>query len=44
MKNFDTLKQRKLKPKKEIIQTLLYFSKSLEVVKTREKKFLISKN
>ncbi len=44
MKNFDTLKQKSLKPKKQTIKNLLDFSKSLELVKTGKQSFLISKN
>lgn len=44
MKNIDTLKQRSLKPKKQTVKTLLDFSRSVEVIQTKQKNFLISKN
>jgi hypothetical protein len=44
MKNLDILKPNKLKPKKETILFLIQFSKSLTIIKTKERKYLISKN
>ena len=44
MKNLDTLKAKTLYPKKETVLFLLQFSKSLTIFKTKEKKYLISKN
>ena len=44
MKNLDILKPKVLKPKNETVLFLLQFSKSLTILKTKEKKYLISKN
>jgi len=44
MKKNDSLKVKTLKPKKETIDFLLNYSKSLEVVKTKTKNYPISKN
>lgn len=44
MKKNDSLKVKTLKPKKETIDFLLNYSKSLELVKSKSKNFPISKN
>lgn len=44
MKKNDSLKVKTLKPKKQTIDFLLNFSKSLEVVKSKSKNYPISKN
>lgn len=44
MKNNDSLKSKSLKPKKQTIDFLLSFSKSLEVVKVKNSNLHISKN
>ncbi len=44
MKKNDTLKRKNLKPKKETIDFLLRFSRSVEVLKTKNKSFPITKN
>ncbi len=44
MKNNDSLKAKSLKPKKQTIDFLLSFSKSLEVVKVKNSHLHISKN
>jgi len=44
MKKNDSLKVKTLKPKKQTIDFLLNYSKSLELVKTKSKNFPISKN
>lgn len=44
MKNIDTLKNKTLNPKKDTVLFLLQFSKSLTIIKAKEKKYLISKN
>ncbi|PJJ64815.1 hypothetical protein CLV73_3184 [Chryseobacterium geocarposphaerae] len=44
MKKNDSLKVKALKPKKETIEFLLSYSKSLEIVKTKAKNYPISKN
>lgn len=44
MKKNDSLKVKTLKPKKQTIDFLLNYSKSLELVKTKSKSFPISKN
>lgn len=44
MKKNDTLKRENLKLKKETIAFLLSFSKSVEVLKTKNKSFPITKN
>jgi len=44
MRKNDSLKATTLKPKKQTIEFLLSFSKSLEIVKTKTKDYPISKN
>lgn len=44
MKKVDTLNVKKLKPKTETVTFLMNFSKSMEVLKSGNKKFLVSKN
>ncbi|MDO5616435.1 MAG: hypothetical protein Q4G16_09605 [Cruoricaptor ignavus] len=44
MKNLDTLNKNKLKPKSTTIDFILNFSKSIELVKGKNKTFLITKN
>lgn len=44
MKKNDSLKVKTLKPKKETIEFLLSYSKSLEIIKTKAKNYPISKN
>ncbi|MFC5875358.1 hypothetical protein SAMN05443633_10671 [Chryseobacterium arachidis] len=44
MRKNDSLKVKALKPKKQTIDFLLNFSKSVEVVKTKSKNYPISKN
>jgi hypothetical protein len=44
MKKNDSLKVKTLKPKKQTIDFLLNYSKSLELVKTKSKNFPVSKN
>lgn len=44
MKKNDSLKVKTLKPKKQTIDFLLNFSKSIEVVKSKSKNYPISKN
>ncbi|SDJ74352.1 hypothetical protein [Chryseobacterium jejuense] len=44
MKKNDSLKVKTLKPKKETIDFLLNFSKSLEIVKSKSKNYPITKN
>jgi len=44
MKKNDSLKVKALKPKKETIEFLLNYSKSVEIVKTKTKNYPISKN
>lgn len=44
MKNIDSLKRKQMQPKKETVDFLLRFSKSVEAVKGKNRKFLISKN
>ncbi|WP_262888175.1 hypothetical protein [Chryseobacterium gallinarum] len=44
MKKNDSLKVKTLKPKKQTIDFLLNFSKSLEIVKSRSKNYPVSKN
>lgn len=44
MRKNDSLKVTALKPKKQTVEFLLNFSKSLEVVKTKSKNYPISKN
>ena len=44
MKKNYTFKEKQMIPKKETIQFLLQFSKSVEVVEGKKKQFLVSKN
>ncbi len=44
MKNNDSLKMKCLKPKKQTIDFLLSFSKSLEVVRIKDQPYQLSKN
>jgi len=44
MKKNDSLKVKTLKPKKQTIDFLLSYSKSLELVQTKSKNLPISKN
>lgn len=44
MKKIDSLNTKTLKPKKETIQFLLNFSKSIEIVKTKTNKVIVNKN
>lgn len=44
MKKIDILNGEKLKPKKQTIAFLLNFSKSMDVLKSGKKRFLISSN
>lgn len=44
MKKNDTLKKTILKPKRQTIDFLLKFSKSLEIIKIKDRSFLIVKN
>lgn len=44
MKKNDSLKVKTLKPKKQTIDFLLNFSKSVEIVKSKSKNYPISKN
>jgi len=44
MRKNDSLKVKTLKPKKQTIEFLLSFSKNLEIVKTKNKNYPISKN
>lgn len=44
MKKNDLLKLSVLKPKRDTILLLLQFSKSLAVIKTKSKSYLVSKN
>ncbi|WP_291881299.1 hypothetical protein [Chryseobacterium sp.] len=44
MKKNDSLKVKALKPKKETIEFLLSYSKSLEIIKTKAKNYPITKN
>ncbi|CAI8923185.1 Uncharacterised protein [Chryseobacterium gleum] len=44
MKKNDSLKVKTLKPKKQTIDFLLNFSKSLEIVKSKSKNYPVSKN
>jgi len=44
MKKNDSLKVKTLKPKKQTIDFLLNFSKSIEIVKSKSKNYPISKN
>ena len=44
MKKFDTLNEKLLKPKKQTIDFLLGYSRSIEVLKTKTKTHIVSKN
>ncbi len=44
MKKNDSLKVKTLKPKKQTIDFLLNFSKSMEIVKSKSKNYPILKN
>lgn len=44
MKENDALKEKVLKPKKQTIDFLIQYSRSIEMVKGKRKSFLISKN
>lgn len=44
MRNFYLLNQQKMKAKEKTIKFLLNFSKTMEIITTSDKKFLISKN
>lgn len=44
MKKIDSLNKKILKPRKQTIDFLLSFSKSIDVIQIREKNYLISKN
>jgi hypothetical protein len=44
MKKNDSLKVKTLKPKKQTIDFLLSYSKSLEVIKTKTKNYPVNKN
>ncbi|WP_262912492.1 hypothetical protein [Chryseobacterium sp. MEBOG06] len=44
MKKNDSLKVKTLKPKKQTIDFLLNFSKSIEIVKSKSKNYPILKN
>ncbi|SFK23486.1 hypothetical protein SAMN05421692_3774 [Chryseobacterium indologenes] len=44
MKKNDSLKVKTLKPKKQTIDFLLNFSKSIEIVKSKSKNYPIQKN
>ncbi len=44
MKKNDSLKVKTLKPKKQTIDFLLNFSKSIEIVKSKSKNYPITKN
>ncbi|SHM39445.1 Uncharacterised protein [Chryseobacterium nakagawai] len=44
MKKNDSLKVKTLKPKKQTIDFLLNFSKSLEIVKSKSKNYPVTKN
>ena len=44
MKNNDLLSFSTMKPKKQTVDYLLRFSKSLAVLETPKKRFLVSKN
>lgn len=44
MKKNDTLKETVLKPKKQTIEFLLNYSKSMEVMKTKAKNHIVFKN
>lgn len=44
MKKIDTFNFKKLKPRKETVEFILNFSKSLEFVKTKQGQFVLVKN
>ncbi|MDN3690925.1 hypothetical protein QWZ06_00900 [Chryseobacterium tructae] len=44
MKKNDSLKVKTLKPKKQTIDFLLNFSKSIEIVKSKSKNYPVTKN
>lgn len=44
MKENDTLKEKVLNPKKQTIDFLIQYSRSIKMVKGKRKSFLISKN
>ncbi len=44
MKKNDTLSKKLLKPRKQTIDFLLQYSKSIETVKTKTKMVIVSKN
>lgn len=44
MKKNDTLNEKLLKPKKQIIDFLLSYSRSIAVLKTKSKNQIVSKN
>ena len=44
MKKFDTLKEKRLTPKKQTIDFLLSYSQSIEVIKLKSKIHIVSKN
>lgn len=44
MKNIDSLKRKQMLPKKETVDFLLRFSKSVDTVKLKNRNLLISKN
>lgn len=44
MKKIDTLNEKLLKPRKQTIDFLLSYSKSLEKMKLKNKNILVSKN
>ncbi len=44
MKKNDSLKVKTLKPKKQTIDFLLSFSKSIEIVKSKSKNYPVTKN
>jgi hypothetical protein len=44
MKKFDTLNEKLLKPRKQTIDFLLNYSKSLEIMKLKKENILVFKN
>lgn len=44
MKKIDSFTPKLMKPKKETIEFIKQFSKSVDVLKTKNKKILVSKN
>lgn len=44
MKKIDTLNVKLLKPKKQTVDFLLSFSKSIEIMRGKSKSFVLSKN